>query len=120
MYLAMPYFVFIGAMVSCLIHFETASHVWKPGFSISLSHLVYDDEDGPCLANLHEEPSDVIVFYMIIRVLFNLHYVDLFDSIVLRMSFSEPTCFVKALNSGCASMGPCTHKRTLSLIVHDI
>ena len=29
MYVAMPYFVFMEAMVSCLIHGENISHVWR-------------------------------------------------------------------------------------------
>ena len=32
MYVAMPYFVFMEAMVSCLIHSENISHVWNPYF----------------------------------------------------------------------------------------
>ena len=34
MYVAMPYFVFMEAMVSRLIHGETTPHVWNSCFSI--------------------------------------------------------------------------------------
>ena len=34
MYVAMPYFVFLESMVSCLIYGENISHAWNPCFSI--------------------------------------------------------------------------------------
>ena len=69
MYLAMPYFVFMEAMVPCLIHSENASHVWNPYFLFRFCRLVGKGEDGPCVRKPHEEANDAIVLYMIFRVL---------------------------------------------------
>ena len=71
MYVAMPYFVFMEAMVSCLIHGENTSHVCNPCFLFLVCHLVGKGEDGPCVPKLHEESNNTIVLYMIFRVLWH-------------------------------------------------
>ena len=56
MYVAMPYFVCMGAMVSRLIHGENTSYVWNSCSQLQFCHLVGLSEDGPCGATLMKSP----------------------------------------------------------------
>ena len=52
MYVGIPYSVFMGALVSSLIHAENVSHAWNSYFHFQCCCLVGKDEDGPSGATL--------------------------------------------------------------------
>ena len=81
MYVAMPYFVFIKAMVSCLIHGGNISHVSQFQFC----RLVGKGEDGPCGATLVLNPMMPLcpVSFLCFFVMYDM---DVIDVILSRMT----------------------------------
>ena len=72
MYVAMLYFVFMEAMVPCLIQGENILFL-EPMLFTPFYRLVGRGKDGPCVSKLCEEPNEAIVFYMLLFVFCHTH-----------------------------------------------
>ena len=105
MYVAMPYFVFMEAMVSWLINGENISYVWNPCCTpfTPFYSLVGKGEDGPCVPKLREELNDAIVYYMLFFVCCRTSNGP-YRSIVSCMIFCEPMSLLKPLYRDCVGM----------------
>ena len=73
MYVAMPYFVFMDAMVSCLTHGENTSLIWNPCFLFHCA-VLWTNVRMSCVPKLHKEPNDAMVLHMIFRVFCHAPY----------------------------------------------
>ena len=119
MYVAMPYFVFVKAMVSCLIHGENMSHV---GNSICLFHFIVlwtNVRLGHVYLSFLRNPM-MPLCCICFSLCFAIHLMDCIDVIVSCMIVGEPMCFTKPLYRDLVSIVSYVHNGTHSLSEHGI
>ena len=94
MQVAMPYFVFMQAMVSCLIHSGNLSHISRFQFC----RLVVQGDSGPCGATLMLNQSDDAIVLCINSLCFAIYHMDVIDVILSRMTPVNQCHFVNLFN----------------------
>ena len=119
MYVAMPYFVFMEAMVSWLIYGETMSYVWNLYCSLRFTVLWARVRMGsvcPSFARNSMMPLCFICFSYCVAI----HLMDRIDVIVSCMIPREAMSLLKPLYRDCVGMAPYVHKGTHSSSVHGL
>ena len=119
MYVAMPYFVFLEAMVSWLFSGENIPHVWNPFsllcFTVSwarvrLVHVCPSFVRNPMM------PLCFISFSLCVTI----HLIIPMDVIVSCMIIREPISLLKQLYRECVGMASYVHNGPHSLSVHGL
>ena len=97
MNVAMPYFVFMEAMESYLIHGGSTSHVWN---SCCLHHFTVLSAKVRMnhVYRSFRQNSMIALCCRSFLLCFTMHLMDRIDVIVSCMIFGAPMCFLKPLN----------------------
>ena len=109
MYVLTPYFVFMEAVASYMIHSGKTSHFSQ----FQCCCLVGKGEDGPSGATLMLNPMMPLCGVSFLCD-FAMHHMDVFDVILSLMTPVNQCHFLHVLNGGCVHMVP----YVCSLIVH--
>ena len=119
MYVAMPHFVFMGAMVSWLINGENISYVWNPCCLLHFTVLLARVRMGhvcPSFARIPMMPLCSISFSLCVAI----HLMDNMHVVVSCMIIGEPMSFHKPLYRDCVGMASYVHNGTHSSSVHGL
>ena len=96
MYVAMPYLVFMEAMVSWLINGENISYVWNPCRSLHFIVMWARVRMGHVCPSFARNPMMPLCF-ICSSLCFAINLMDGIDVIASCMIFREPMCFLKSL-----------------------
>ena len=119
MYVAVPYFPFMEAMVSWLINGENIPFVWNPCCLLHFTVLwarVRIDHVCPSFARNPMMPLCFICFSLFVAI----HLMDRIHVTVACMIIREAMSFLKPLYQDCVGMVSCVHKGTHSSSVHGL
>ena len=119
MYVAMPYFVFMEAMVSWLINGENILYVWNPCCLLHFTVLWARVRMGhvcPIFARNPMMPLCFICFSLCVAK----HLMHRIDVGVSCMIIREPMSLLKPLYRDCVGMVSYVHNRTHSSSVHGL
>ena len=118
MYVAIPYFVFMEAMVSWLINGEIIPYILNPccllHFTVLLWARVRMGHVCPRFARNPMMPLCFLCFSLCVAI----HLMDRIDVIVSCMIIHEPMSFLKPLYVDCVGMASYVHNGTHSWSVH--
>ena len=119
MYVTIPYFVFMEAMVSWLINDENIPYVWNACCSLRFSILwarVRMGHVSPSFAWNPMVPLCLICFYLCVAI----HLMDRINVIVSCMIIREPVNLLKSLYRNRVGMASYIHNGTHSSSVHGL
>ena len=113
MYVAIPYFVYMEAMVSWLINGESILYVWNPCCLLHFTVFWARVRMGhvcPSFARNPMMPLCFICFSLCVAI----HLMDHIDVIVSCMIIREPMSLLKPLYRDCVGMASYVHNGTHS------
>ena len=119
MYVAIPYFVFMEAMVSWLSNGGNIPYVWNPCCLLHSTFLSAGLRMGhvcPSFARNPMMPLCFICFSLFVAI----HLMDRFDVIVSCKIVREPMSLLNPLYQDCVGVASYVHNRTLSSSVHGV
>ena len=119
MNVAIPYFVFMEAMVSWLINGENIPYVWNPCCLLYFTVLWARVRMGhvcPSFARVPMMPLCFICFSLCVAI----HLMDRIDVVVPCMIIREPMSLLKLLYRNCVGMASYVHNGTHSSSVHGL
>ena len=119
MYVAMPYFVFMEAMVSWLINREHIPYVWSPCCLLHFTVLWARVRMGHVCPSFTRNPM-MPLWFICFSLCVAIHLVDRIHVIVSCMIILEPISVVKPLYWDCMGMVSYVHNRTHSSSVHGL
>ena len=119
MYVAIPYFVFMEAMVSWLINGENIPYVWNLCCLLYFTVLWARVRMGhvcPSFARVPMMPLCFICFSLCVAI----HLMDRIDVVVPCTIICEPMSLLKLLYRNCVGMASYVHNGTHSSSVHGL
>ena len=119
MYVAIPYLVFMEAMVSWLINGENILYVWNPCCLLHFTVLWARVRLGHVCPSFARNPMMPLCF-MCFSLCVAIHIMDRIDVIVSCMNACEPMSLPKPLYRDCVGMASYVHIRTHSSSVHGL
>ena len=119
MYLAMPYFVFMEAMVSWLINGENIPAVWNPRCLLHFTVLWAKVKMGHVCPSFARNPTMPLCF-ICFSLCVAIHLMDRIDVIVACMIIREPMSLLKPSYRECVGMASYVHNGTHSSSVHGL
>ena len=119
MYVAMPYFVFMEAMVSWLINGDNISYVWSPCCFLNFTVLWARVRMGHVRPSFARNLMRVLCF-ICFSLCVAIHLMDRIEVMVSCMIFREPMSLPKPLYRDCVAMASYVHNGTHISSVHGL
>ena len=119
MYVAIPYFVFMEAMVSWLISGENIPYVWNPRCLLHFTVLWARVRMGHACPSFARNPMMPLCF-ICFSFCVAIHLMDRIDVIVSCMIICEPMSLFKPLYLDFVGMASYVHNRTHRSSVHGL
>ena len=119
MYVAIPYFVIMEAIVSWLINGENIPYVWNPCCLLHVTVLWARVRMGHVCASFARKPLMPLCFTCF-SLCVAIHVMDRINVIVSCMIIREPMSLLTPLYRDCVGMASYVHNGMHSSIVHGL